>query len=155
MTCCFKYILPIYIYIYFPPFLYLTIFHLQIKQASLGIHGIHVQFIGINFLESLVCGVFAILYSFGAWYLNGLFCWLSPLGLLFLSPQVSEFSPSTSSAMGLPREFHEQCRRSLELDYLKACVTVYTTFLMLTANEAACIEWLAIQTFSCKSCIML
>lgn len=33
--------------------------------------------------------------------------------------QVSEFSPSTSSAMGLPREFHEQCRASLELDYLK------------------------------------
>ncbi|KAF8017869.1 hypothetical protein BT93_H2928 [Corymbia citriodora subsp. variegata] len=61
-----------------------TFFH-QIKQASLGIHGIHVQFTGINFLESLV----------------------------------SEFSPSTSSAMGLPREFHEQCRRSLELDYLK------------------------------------
>ncbi|XP_030511531.1 exportin-4 isoform X2 [Rhodamnia argentea] len=61
-----------------------TFFH-QIKQASLGIHGVHVQFIGINFLESLV----------------------------------SEFSPSTSSAMGLPREFHEQCRRSLELDYLK------------------------------------
>lgn len=61
-----------------------TFFH-QIKQASLGIHGIHAQFIGINFLESLV----------------------------------SEFSPSTSSVMGLPREFHEQCHRSLELDYLK------------------------------------
>ncbi|XP_030472181.1 uncharacterized protein LOC115690086 isoform X2 [Syzygium oleosum] len=61
-----------------------TFFH-QIKQASLGIHGIHVQFIGINFLESLV----------------------------------SEFSPSTLSAMGLPREFHDLCRRSLELDYLK------------------------------------
>ncbi|XP_039157075.1 exportin-4 isoform X6 [Eucalyptus grandis] len=61
-----------------------TFFH-QIKQASLGIHGIHAQFIGINFLESLV----------------------------------SEFSPSTSSVMGLPREFHEQCHKSLELDYLK------------------------------------
>ncbi|RZC62397.1 hypothetical protein C5167_024176 [Papaver somniferum] len=33
--------------------------------------------------------------------------------------EVSEFSPSTSSAMGLPREFHEQCRASLEHDYLK------------------------------------
>ncbi|KAM7277091.1 hypothetical protein ACFE04_018957 [Oxalis oulophora] len=33
---------------------------------------------------------------------------------------VSEFSPSTSSDMGLPREFHEQCRMSLELDYLKS-----------------------------------
>lgn len=40
-----------------------------------------------------------------------------------LSSQVSEFSPSTSSAMGLPKEFHEQCRRSLELDYLKVCFT--------------------------------
>ncbi|XP_062143497.1 uncharacterized protein LOC133851185 isoform X2 [Alnus glutinosa] len=57
----------------------------QVKQAILGIHGVDVQFIGVNFLESLV----------------------------------SEFSPSTSSAMGLPREFHEQCRRSLEIDYLK------------------------------------
>ncbi|KAK9292418.1 hypothetical protein L1049_020388 [Liquidambar formosana] len=59
-------------------------FH-QVKQAILGIHGVDVQFTGINFLESLV----------------------------------SEFSPSTSTVMGLPREFHEQCRSSLELDYLK------------------------------------
>ncbi|CAK9166350.1 unnamed protein product [Ilex paraguariensis] len=41
-------------------------------------------------------------------------------GINFLESLVSEFSPSTSSAMGLPREFHEQCRASLELDYLKA-----------------------------------
>ncbi|KAH9658952.1 exportin-4 protein [Citrus sinensis] len=60
-------------------------FFSQVHQAVLGIHGVDTQFIGINFLESLV----------------------------------SEFSPSTSSAMGLPREFHEQCRISLELDYLK------------------------------------
>ncbi|KAG5056216.1 hypothetical protein AAZX31_03G230100 [Glycine max] len=40
-------------------------------------------------------------------------------GIKFLDSLVSEFSPSTSSAMGLPREFHEQCRRSLEQDYLK------------------------------------
>ncbi|KAK7397353.1 hypothetical protein VNO78_18522 [Psophocarpus tetragonolobus] len=40
-------------------------------------------------------------------------------GIKFLEALVSEFSPSTSSAMGLPREFHEQCRRSLEQDYLK------------------------------------
>ncbi|KAJ9185793.1 hypothetical protein P3X46_005384 [Hevea brasiliensis] len=60
-------------------------FFYQVNQAILGIHGVDVQFSGINFLESLV----------------------------------SEFSPSTSSAMGLPREFHEQCRMSLELDYLK------------------------------------
>ncbi|KAG2272852.1 hypothetical protein Bca52824_067407 [Brassica carinata] len=33
--------------------------------------------------------------------------------------QVSEFSPSTSSAMSLPREFHENCRKSLEQNYLK------------------------------------
>ncbi|XP_054800845.1 uncharacterized protein LOC129304991 isoform X2 [Prosopis cineraria] len=60
-------------------------FFYQVNQAIIGIHGLDVQFAGINFLESLV----------------------------------SEFSPSTSSVMGLPREFHEQCRRSLELDYLK------------------------------------
>ncbi|RZC68876.1 hypothetical protein C5167_032005 [Papaver somniferum] len=40
-------------------------------------------------------------------------------GINFLESMVSEFSPSTSSAMGLPREFHEQCRASLEHDYLK------------------------------------
>ncbi|OVA13652.1 Importin-beta [Macleaya cordata] len=40
-------------------------------------------------------------------------------GINFLESMVSEFSPSTSSAMGLPREFHEQCRASLEIDYLK------------------------------------
>ncbi|KAE8667511.1 putative pentatricopeptide repeat-containing protein [Hibiscus syriacus] len=60
-------------------------FFYQVNQAFLGAHGVDVQFIGVNFLESLV----------------------------------SEFSPSTSSAMGLPREFHEQCRTSLELNYLK------------------------------------
>ncbi|KAA8534671.1 hypothetical protein F0562_032188 [Nyssa sinensis] len=40
-------------------------------------------------------------------------------GINFLESLVSEFSPSTSTAMGLPREFHEQCRKSLELDYLQ------------------------------------
>lgn len=60
-------------------------FLVQIKQAITGSHGVDVQFIGINFLESLV----------------------------------SEFSPATSTALGLPREFHEQCRMSLERDYLK------------------------------------
>ncbi|KAL6989064.1 hypothetical protein U1Q18_014816 [Sarracenia purpurea var. burkii] len=40
-------------------------------------------------------------------------------GINFLESLVSEFSPSTSTAMGLPREFHEQCRALLEQDYLK------------------------------------
>ncbi|XP_015875571.2 uncharacterized protein LOC107412327 isoform X1 [Ziziphus jujuba] len=57
----------------------------QVNQAVSGIHGVDVQYTGINFLESLV----------------------------------SEFSLSTSSAMGLPREFHEECRKSLEMNYLK------------------------------------
>ncbi|KAI4350108.1 hypothetical protein L6164_010625 [Bauhinia variegata] len=60
-------------------------FFYQVNQAIAGIHGVDMQFAGINFLESLV----------------------------------SEFSPSTSTAMGLPQEFHEECRKSLELDYLK------------------------------------
>ncbi|XP_051116281.1 uncharacterized protein LOC127241331 isoform X2 [Andrographis paniculata] len=42
------------------------------------------------------------------------------VGINFLEALVSEFSPSTSSAMDLPREFHEQCRISLEQDYMKA-----------------------------------
>ncbi|XP_043688810.1 exportin-4 isoform X3 [Telopea speciosissima] len=57
----------------------------EVKMAVLGNHGVAAQFVGINFLESMV----------------------------------SEFSPDTSTAMGLPREFHEQCRASLELHYLK------------------------------------
>ncbi|CAI9270663.1 unnamed protein product [Lactuca saligna] len=60
-------------------------FFSEINMAIAGNHGLEVQFIGLNFLESLV----------------------------------SEFSPSTSTAMSLPREFHEQCRKSLEQDYLK------------------------------------
>ncbi|CAA0817180.1 Unknown protein, partial [Striga hermonthica] len=61
-------------------------FFVEVKEAAIGNRGLDMQFIGINFLESLV----------------------------------SEFSPSTSTAMGLPREFHEQCRISLEHDYMKA-----------------------------------
>ncbi|KAF9605670.1 hypothetical protein IFM89_018013 [Coptis chinensis] len=57
----------------------------EVKQVVLGVHGFVAQFIGMNFLESMV----------------------------------SEFSPSTSSSMGLPREFHEQCRDGFELEYLK------------------------------------
>lgn len=40
-------------------------------------------------------------------------------GINFLESLVSEFLPSTSTALGLPKEFHEQCRGSLEQDYLK------------------------------------
>ncbi|KAI5659953.1 hypothetical protein M9H77_28746 [Catharanthus roseus] len=40
-------------------------------------------------------------------------------GINFLESLVSEFSPSTATAMGLPREFHDQCSTSLERDYLK------------------------------------
>ncbi|KAK8956358.1 hypothetical protein KSP40_PGU008631 [Platanthera guangdongensis] len=40
-------------------------------------------------------------------------------GINFIESLVSEFSPSTSTALGLPREFHEQCHRSLELICLK------------------------------------
>lgn len=41
------------------------------------------------------------------------------IGICFLESLVSEFSPATSTSMGLPREFHEQCRKLLEFDYLK------------------------------------
>ncbi|XP_031116009.1 exportin-4 isoform X1 [Ipomoea triloba] len=39
-------------------------------------------------------------------------------GINFLESLVSEFSLSTSTAMGLPREYHEQCKKSLELEYM-------------------------------------
>ncbi|CAH2055114.1 unnamed protein product [Thlaspi arvense] len=41
------------------------------------------------------------------------------IGINLLESLVSEFSPSTSSAMGLPREFHENCHKSLEQNFLK------------------------------------
>uniref|UniRef100_A0A1D1XQV5 Exportin-4 n=1 Tax=Anthurium amnicola TaxID=1678845 RepID=A0A1D1XQV5_9ARAE len=40
-------------------------------------------------------------------------------GINFLESLVSEFSPPTSSAMGLPAEFHEKCKSSLEEEYLQ------------------------------------
>ncbi|VFQ81253.1 unnamed protein product [Cuscuta campestris] len=39
-------------------------------------------------------------------------------GIHFLESLVSEFSPSTSPAMGLPREYHYECKKLLELEYL-------------------------------------
>ncbi|GFP88285.1 hypothetical protein PHJA_000972200 [Phtheirospermum japonicum] len=60
------------------------VFSSTVKDAVNENHGLGMQFVGINFMESLV----------------------------------SEFSPSTSTAMGLPREFREQCQISLEQDSL-------------------------------------
>lgn len=88
---------------------------LQINQAILGSRGLDVQFIGINFLESLVMICF---YCF--WHYMYTIC-----VLIISSSQVSEFSPSTSSAMGLPREFHENCRKSLEQNFLKVIVGLH------------------------------
>jgi len=90
---------------------------LQINQAILGSHGLDVQFIGVNFLESLVMVSF---YCFW-YYIYRYTIWL----LIISSSQVSEFSPSTSSAMGLPREFHENCRKSLEQNFLKVTVGLH------------------------------
>ncbi|KAD7477480.1 hypothetical protein E3N88_00616 [Mikania micrantha] len=86
-------------------------FFSEINLAILGNHGYDVQFIGINFLESLV----------------------------------SEFSPSTSTALGLPREFHEQCRKSLEHDYLKnfyswAVGAAQSVTIQITNSDAAVSE---------------
>ncbi|KAF6994607.1 hypothetical protein CFC21_011268 [Triticum aestivum] len=40
-------------------------------------------------------------------------------GINFLETLVSEFSPSTASSMGLPKEFHDQCQLSFEVKFLK------------------------------------
>ncbi|XP_020598121.1 exportin-4-like, partial [Phalaenopsis equestris] len=42
-------------------------------------------------------------------------------GITFLESLVSEFSLTTSTALGLPREFHEQCHLSFE----STCLKVY------------------------------
>ncbi|KAH9560099.1 hypothetical protein CY35_06G089400 [Sphagnum magellanicum] len=57
-------------------------------------------------------------------------------GLALLEALVSEFSPSTASAMGLPAEFHEHCRASLELDYLQQFYT-WAQEAAITAAEKA------------------
>ncbi|XP_042432685.1 exportin-4-like [Zingiber officinale] len=40
-------------------------------------------------------------------------------GINFLESLVSEFSPATSTPMGLPKDFHTQCHLSMESNYLK------------------------------------
>ncbi|ESQ49637.1 hypothetical protein EUTSA_v10019943mg [Eutrema salsugineum] len=83
------------------------VFFYQINQAILGSRGLDVQFIGINFLESLI----------------------------------SEFSPSTSSPMGLPREFHDNCCKSLEQNFLK-------TFYSWAQDAALSVTNKIIESFS-------
>ncbi|KAG5531333.1 hypothetical protein RHGRI_026075 [Rhododendron griersonianum] len=55
-------------------------------------------------------------------------------GINVLESLVSEFSPSTSTAMSLPREFHEQCRASLEKDYLKSGGHCVCPHLLMTCS---------------------
>lgn len=54
--------------------------------------------------------------------------------------QVSEFSPSTSSAMSLPREFHENCRKSLEQNYLKVLLGFYLLSDIVTPINLSSLE---------------
>lgn len=117
-----------------------TISKLQIKNAVLGIHGVDAQSTGISFLECLVFSFIMIITSFCEiinWFCNMIsVIMLLPYLLLLLAfensvlplvylfvyfhiLQVSEFSPSTSTAMGLPAEFHQQCSYSFEMGYLK------------------------------------
>ncbi|KAH9315354.1 hypothetical protein KI387_023981, partial [Taxus chinensis] len=58
-------------------------------------------------------------------------------GITFLESLVSEFSPSTASAMGLPAEFHEQCRTNLELYYLQQFYTWTQNAAFSVAQKAA------------------
>lgn len=92
----------------------------QVNQATLGNHGLDVQFAGINFLEYLVKRTQQKMSFFLQYSCDG-FEFLLLLVTKLSFSKVSEFSPSTSSALRLPREFHELCRKSLELDYLKVC----------------------------------
>uniref|UniRef100_A0A452YFG0 Exportin-4 n=1 Tax=Aegilops tauschii subsp. strangulata TaxID=200361 RepID=A0A452YFG0_AEGTS len=48
-------------------------------------------------------------------------------GINFLETLVSEFSPSTASSMGLPKEFHDQCQLSLEVKFLKGLLLLGTS----------------------------
>lgn len=51
----------------------LTIFHLQINQAILGIHGVDVQFSGVNFLESLVYTFLKLFHFMSMFFLTGIY----------------------------------------------------------------------------------
>ncbi|KAL3681977.1 hypothetical protein R1sor_024933 [Riccia sorocarpa] len=57
-------------------------------------------------------------------------------GIALLEALVAEFSPSTASPMGLPAEFHEHCRASLELDYLQQFYTWAQDAAVSTADRA-------------------
>ncbi|XP_010265025.1 PREDICTED: exportin-4 isoform X2 [Nelumbo nucifera] len=93
----------------------------EVKQAVLGNHGVDAQFMGVNFLESLV----------------------------------SEFSPSTSSAMGLPREFHEQCRITLERDYLKKFYCWAQDATLSVTNKVVECDSTAIEVKVCAAALRL
>lgn len=67
------------------------------------------------------------------WYLSIQFCY-QIVHSYFHDFQVSEFSPSTSTPMGLPTEFHKQCSCSLERDYLKVLPFSYAILFLLITN---------------------
>ncbi|KAL6581173.1 hypothetical protein OROMI_007096 [Orobanche minor] len=79
------------------------------------------------------------------------------VGIKFLEILVSEFSPSTSTAMGLPREFHEQCRISLEQEYMKAfyCWVQNAAFVVSNRIIGAESEIPEVKVCSAALCLML
>lgn len=91
----------------------------QVEQSVRGIHGPNRQFAAINFLENLVFQFFVssiqVVFIHCAFrFINLNWFWITcHMG------QISEFSPLTASAMGLPKEFHEQCEWSMEVHFLK------------------------------------
>lgn len=77
--------------------------------------------------------------------------------LIVSSSQVSEFSPSTSSAMGLPREFHENCHKSLEQNFLKVLLGFHLLLDIVTPTSTkgsvTRIVLLTSDVFNCRPSI--
>ncbi|XP_073158975.1 uncharacterized protein [Henckelia pumila] len=94
---------------------------LEVKQAITGVHGLDAQFVGINFLESVV----------------------------------SEFSPSTSTALGLPREFHEKCRTSLEHTFIKAFYCWVQDAAFIVSNRIVGIDAAVPESKVCSAALRL
>ncbi|XP_066370496.1 uncharacterized protein [Miscanthus floridulus] len=68
----------------------------------------------------------------------------------FLETLVSEFSPSTASAMSLPKEFHEQCEYSLEVQFLKILSWNFKHTVEHESSDAKINSGLRIDTINLK-----
>ncbi|XP_068654484.1 uncharacterized protein [Aristolochia californica] len=76
-------------------------------------------------------------------------------GINFLESLVSEFSLSTSTAMGLPAEFHAQCQDSLELDYLQSFYCWAQDAVLSVADKIISLSAIVSEIKACSAALRL